>query len=171
MFVVQIYIATLLGVSGVAKINYPLSFIRVLRLYTPLNVQTLSFFGKSFSCAEIAIAILIVSGLFPKTISLVVLGLFVLFIFFKIRIFLSPSNNGCGCNGFRYERPVDSADLTVSCIYVILSAFNVWCVTKFTINNSWRVAVVLVFCTLIAYLLTKVYTKRQNKQLEEYSGT
>lgn len=142
---IEIYLAITLGVSGLAKAEYPDQFEATLRRHGILPKRTLRAASRLIPIFEIVVAALLVTGIAPRPSASVALVLFLSFLLTEIVLLATRQSNECGCYGVAFPRKVDAAGVAASTILVSLAAFHLWGVTQVTsVPWDWRMPGIVV---------------------------
>lgn len=120
-FVLDLYFAATLGVSGIAKVESPRSFAATLRQQGILPRQAIGSVSRVLPWAEIVLACALVAGLAPVPVASVVLALFVGFFAVETFLLITGRTADCGCYGNTRRQLVDGASLMTSAALVVLA--------------------------------------------------
>lgn len=151
---IEIYLAIILGVSGLAKAEYPDQFEATLRRHGILPKRTLWAASRFIPTLEIVVAALLVSGVAALLSAALALCLFLGFLVTEIILLSTRRSNECGCYGVAFPRKVDPAGVAASTILVSLAAFHLSEVTQVTsVPWDWRLPGIVVLGGGMLWLL------------------
>lgn len=97
----DIYLAAVLGTTGISKIDNPIHFVATLRTQYKLSPQIAQLLGKLFPWTELLLAMLLLlaTGEMKLVVTLAVFFLFLLFLTFHIIAQVRGLTQNCGCYG------------------------------------------------------------------------
>jgi len=122
----QLYLAAMLGVSGLAKLDAPQHFVTTLRVQRLWPAWLIAPVSWGLPWLEVAVAALLITGIFPTVTALLALLLFALFLSVETVLVVTQRATDCACFGIAYRQKVDGASLIVSGILVSLAALLLW---------------------------------------------
>ena len=162
-----VYLAAVIGVSGIAKLERPDLFAATLRLHRLLPPRTIAGVSISLPWIQIAVAAALVSsvgGLIP---SVVALGLFLCFVVVELILVLTKRATECGCYGVAYRIPVDAASVAASVILFLLAATHLALMAAFGPPPLLaRVAASAFMGTSGAILVLRTLGRRNRRHIE-----
>lgn len=162
---IEIYLAGMLGISGIAKLQDVDEFANTLRIHRILPTQSVKIVSRIFPWIEIILACFLVFGIFPLFTSALVCVLFATFLGIEVVLVVTRRATDCGCYGVAYRQKVDSASIVVSTLILSLTIFHLWLVTWIeSIDLAWRVPVIILFCTLVGWLLWRTLVVAKSEQ-------
>lgn len=160
-FVLSFYFAAVLGVSGLAKLERPGAFARVLKKQRIFPAWSVKGFSYSVPCGEIVLALVLASGAAPTLTAIVVLALFAGFLIIETILLTTKRSATCGCYGALLQRKVDVSSLLTSSILVCLAAVQLWLVlTAPTVDWRWRIVPAIIFYGLACWLSYRTLRRR-----------
>src|SRR5579872_628941 len=163
-FLLEMYFAAMLGVSGLTKLNDPLYFTNTLRQQGLLPPWSISPATKIFPWLEIILSLLLIAGIFAVWNALLLLALFVGFAGIKIVLIAKGYDKDCGCFGGAKPQQVDSLSITVAVVYVLLAGLHAWLIFHFPfISWLWRFPVLSIALIAVSYFTVRISIK--NKRL------
>lgn len=166
LLLLQVYMAAILFVSGLAKVVNPQQFSATLRRQRILPLWSINFVARILPWLEVILAILLVLEILPLLISVLTLFLFASFLITEVILVKKKRTKECGCFGMVYPQSIDSASITVSVIFVLLSFLNLWgVVTAETVTIGSRVVIITLFCLLGLWLALSTW---RNKRKARY---
>lgn len=158
---IQIYLAAILGVSGFAKIVDLETFAATLRNQRVLPIWGGKAVSRVVPWFEIALAILLVLGVFDVLINMLMFATFTCFLMIEIILVKTKRSRECGCYGIAYRRQVDNASLVVSSVFVVLAGFSLWgAFLVEPVNLVWRMSMSLIFGLCGLWLVSKTLYKK-----------
>ncbi len=171
-FALDLYFATVLGVSGLAKIDDPVHFALTLRQQRLLPEWSITGISYSLPWAEFLLAAALVLGVAPLLTGTLVLALFGVFLAVEVIVLSTGRTTSCGCFGRTHNRPVDAASVIVSVVLVLFAVFHLWAVyvsASSAIQWTWRIPAILLFSAGVAWLLGHVIRRHQTMTVQEVS--
>lgn len=144
LLLLQVYLATVLGVSGLAKAVNSKQFAVTLRSQRILPNWSIDWISYLVPWLAMLLALLLVVGVLPIVVGTITLLIFISFLIIEIILLKTKRNQQCGCYGMAHPQKVDEASVTVSIIFVTLAGFNLWGTLSWGIVSSlWRIPVIV----------------------------
>lgn len=131
LLVLSVYLAAVVGVSGIAKLERPDVFEAALRLHRLLPSQAVPWVATGLPWSQVAIAVLLVSGVGATVSALLLISLFSCFLAVELALVATKRATECGCYGVAYRLPVDAASVVASLILVLLAAAYVGLISMY----------------------------------------
>ena len=123
---IELYLAAMLGVSGLAKLDRPDAFAATLRRHRILPGWSIPAVSRFVPWLEVALALLLLMGVWEGAVTAVASLLFLSFLLIETILVATKRATECGCFGVAYPQKVDQASLVVSLILLGLAAFVCW---------------------------------------------
>jgi len=162
IFVLELYLAVTLGVSGLAKVADLSYFESVLKEQRILPLWSIQAASRISPWVEIALAFFLITGFFTVAASLLVVALFAFFL--GIKLFLLKKKNGadCGCLGRVNAQKVDGASVGASVILLLVAGIHFWLVMDIApIYWVWRAIGVIFVGGIMGMLLGRIIVKKR----------
>lgn len=157
----DLYFAALFGVAGLAKLNHPHHFITTLRQQGILPNWSIALVGYIVPRLEVAIAFLLIVGLFPQFTGIMLLLLCLGFLLIKLLLIHKRSTADCGCGSITHLQSVDGVSIVVSMVLFGLAIFHLWGVMTITpIDWLWRLPGVITFIFGGCWLIYRMFVLR-----------
>lgn len=126
-FVISLYLAAVLGVSGLAKLARPDHFAETLRIHEVLPWQIIEPFSRLFPMFEIFVSGWLLSGVSSTLAGLLALTQFAAFAFLESYLVVTHRATDCGCFGVAFRTKVDVISILVSAVQSGLAAVVILC--------------------------------------------
>lgn len=154
LLVVQLYLAAVLGVSGLAKLDSIAHFAATLDRYRLLPSWSIAPLAWITPIAEVAVAASLVLGTAAVATGLSAVVLFCGFLVLRIVLLTTKRVVDCGCHGRFYHEVVDGASIVVSIVLLLLAAFNLSAVWGgASVDAILRLPSVLGYAGVLAWIL------------------
>lgn len=148
-FVLDLYFAAVLVVSGFAKVENPADFAATMRRQRILPRWSLRSTSLVFPWLEIALAVTLIVGLIPVLTASFLCVLFTVFFGIQTRLLLGGRATDCGCFGQALQRRVDGASLLTSGALIVLTALHLWATLHgAALNWTWRLPSMILLCAV-----------------------
>lgn len=152
-FLLELYFAAMLGVSGLAKIEHPEQFANTLRRHDILPKWSIAGVSRAFPCLEVGIALLLIAGQARLLTAALVIILFASFAGTEIILVVTKRATECGCYGVAYPQKVDGASVFVFSLLIIAAAAHLGLVTIIpSVRWEWRLGGILLFGAYAVWL-------------------
>lgn len=162
-FVLELYFAAVLVVSGFAKVQSPASFASTLLRQHLLPQWSIRPISLVFPWVEVAFAGTLVVGLAPILAAFFLCALFVGFLSFEVVLVVTKRVTDCGCFGPALKRTVDGTSLSTSALLVALTALHAWAVFhSMIIGWTWRLLPTVMFCIVSGWMWLGAKRQRSN---------
>lgn len=120
-YVVTLYFACVLAVSGLSKLRDPQAFGATLGKHGLLPIQVIRPVAVGLPWGQVALAVVLPFGIFAQATSSLVLLLFVIFLAVEVFLVVSKRATDCGCYGVAFPQRVDMGSIASSAIQVALA--------------------------------------------------
>lgn len=142
----NVYFASVLGVTVLGKLEQPSTFAAVLRRNNILPSWGIDPVCRYFPWLELAVAGWLITGIAPVLASCTVNALFAGFLIVKVKMLLTRNTADCGCFGVAYAERVDKASIGTSVMFACLALAQLFLATQVSpVGLAWRIAVVTAF--------------------------
>lgn len=159
---IDLYLAAVLGVSGLAKVEHPQAFAATLRRHRVLPAESIPAVSRAIPWLEIGLATALVGGAFPIATTALAFALFVSFLLIEIVLVVTRRATDCGCYGVAYPQKVDRASLGVSGILIVLAAVGLWAASRIgPLGLEWRVPGIMGFAAAGFWAVWKMVRRRR----------
>jgi len=156
----RLYLALVLGVAGLAKIEDPTHFTALLRKQGLLSGRALNVVGSTFPWAELLLSALLVLGVFPSLSAAFTAITFIGFLIYDLILLAKKNNVECGCFGSASSRKVSRATAATSVILALVALVH-WHLQQRSIIPTWQqLPFIIGFLALEGWLLWKTIRKR-----------
>lgn len=125
---IEIYLAAMLGVSGLAKMDAPAHFEATLLRHRLLPGWSVRPVSRAVPWLEVALALALVAGIAPVITGAMTALLLACFLAVETALVITHRATECSCFGVAYRVPVDGASLVVSLILLSLAGLHLWIV-------------------------------------------
>ncbi len=160
--VLAFYFATVLGVSGLAKIEQPAAFassLRKQRIFPRWSITSISFL---IPWGEIVLAIMLVLRVNYVFTTALVLTLFAGFLIIEAILLITKRTAACGCYGTVFTQKVDAGSLVTSFAFVCFATLQLWiALTISPANWGWHLVPAIVFFITGWLLLQRTMRRRR----------
>ncbi len=161
IFAIELYLACVLSVAGLAKIEHRAYFAAQLRSQRLLPDWLAAAIAALFPWCEVLLALALVAGVFPRVAALLTGGVFLLFLAIKCLLFTFGKVSECSCFGPVYPQPVDLSHLVAALILVALAALPIWATqATLLIAWPWRASGLLLMVGMIGWVLRCIWLRR-----------
>lgn len=144
LLTLDLYLATMLGISGLAKLDDLDYFASTLHHHRILPKWSIYAASRLVPWVEVIVALLLIIGELSIATSIVVLALFVIFLITETILVITKRATNCGCYGVAYPQKVDGASIVVSLVLVALAGFHLWLVMSVApVDIAWRLPIIL----------------------------
>lgn len=162
-FILELYFAAMLGVSGLAKAEQPERFADTLTRHRILPRWSVYPVSRLFPWAEVALAGLLVVGLAPLAAAIATLTLFAIFGVIETVLVLTKRATECGCYGVAYPQRVDHASIATSAILTMLAITHLWLTGHVApVSWYWRLGGSILFLAAGAWLGWRILTRQRS---------
>lgn len=159
---IELYLAAMLGVSGLAKVEQPGHFAATLRRHRILPAWSIPAVSRVLPWLELAVACSLVAGVVLRPAAVLVLVLFASFLVVEVVLVVTKRATDCGCYGVAYPQKVDRASIMVSAVFVTLAAFHLWAVTGVApVSADWRLPGIAIFGAAVCWALWRMASRRR----------
>lgn len=166
-----VYFSSLLSVSGLAKLDQVSHFAATLRQQRFLPHWSIKGVSKVFPWAEIAVAILIITGISPRISGAILATLFGIFLFINMFIVLTKRTSKCGCYGIAFNKNVDGASVITSALLFLLASIYLLASNRgFPPNAPLRIIAEIFLLCLIGWLSFRIL-KRKRKNRRSFASS
>lgn len=157
LFGLELYLAAMLSISGLAKLVHPNQFKATLNQHRILPQRSVWLVGMFFPVFEILVAGFLLSGMARIFTAVVVLILFVSFLIIKLILTITSSTTDCGCYGTAHIQQIDNASIGVSVVLVLIATFHLWASSwALPVFWSWRLFAIILYAAIGCWLLWRV---------------
>jgi hypothetical protein len=126
-YVLALYFAAVLGISGLSKMADPVRFRQALAQQGFWPLWTRPYLSAVIPSTEIVLAFLLVTGWSQLLVGVAVVVLFAAFLALKVFLFATKSEADCGCStGAKQAEPVDLTSVLVSIVLVLGAMIHLW---------------------------------------------
>lgn len=168
-FAFELYFALIFSVSSLGKLDDPAHFSVVLRQQRILPSWSIQVVSEFLPWVEIAVAILLISGMAPLASAVAAAMLFVIFLTVKIILLVTKDSVDCGCYGDSQLDRVDTASLVVSTLFVLFAGIHLWLIRQtVSVDWQWRVFAVVLFLAAGAFFFKRIFARRSTLQLTPF---
>lgn len=158
---IELYLAAMLGVSGLAKLDRPDAFAATLRRHRILPGWSIPAVSRLVPWLEVVVALLLLTGVCEGAVTAVASLLFLSFLLMEAILVATKRATECGCFGLAYPQKVDKASLVVSLILLGLAAFACWAaLTQPPVNPIGRSLLLLLGGGAGFWLAWRLWRKR-----------
>ncbi len=133
----DLYLAGILGVAGIAKMEYPEQFAASLRRYRLIPRWGIARFSRLFPCGEVILACALMLGAAPLMTAVATLMLFLMFLAVEAKILHERRGESCGCFGDTITNTVDGASIATSALCIVLAMLHLYLVTTGGETSNW----------------------------------
>lgn len=171
-FVLELYFAVILVVSGLTKINNPQYFVKTLRRQKLLPSWSIIPSAKVFPWVEISIAFLLLIGITANVGAIFLFILFAGFLSMKVYLFVTKRVEDCGCYGDANPKQIDTASICVSVVLVLLAIVHLWLVmVEPTVNLMWRVTSSILLFMISGFIMGRIIVKHSQSSFQKSLNT
>jgi hypothetical protein len=161
---IELYLAAMLGVSGLAKIEHPGHFAATLRRHRILPNWTIEGVSRIVPWLEVVIAVLLVVGLAPVPTALFTVLLFTSFLTIEVMLVVTNRATECGCYGLAYSQKVDYASIVASIFLVSVAILHLWGIIQFEpVAMFLRFLAILLFGSASSWLVWRMWLKSRQR--------
>lgn len=142
-FVLDLYLAAVLGISGLTKVKEPAEFATTLYRHRILPSWSIPGISRVLPWIEVALASALVIGLATLLTAALVLILVGAFFIIETILLVNGSATKCGCYGTGHAGKVDGASVLTSAALVGIAALHLWAVHDGgRVAWAWRLAAI-----------------------------
>lgn len=154
LFAFSVYFGAMLTVSGLTKLDNPDYFLKALRLYGIFPKWLIRFVATVFPWFELALAVVLVAGIFQHASAAVSLMLFTSFLVLELILLSMGKAVPCGCYGLAFPRKVDSTSVVTSALLVSLAGihFHLAGIGDVMVPPAWRALAVAALMAVILFM-------------------
>lgn len=161
-YLLDLYFAAVLGISGIAKLEQRGRFASTLRQHRLLPSWSVRAISSIFPFVEIAVAAMLVTGIAAEFFISAVLALFCAFFVVEMILWVTKRSEDCGCYGVAFVQKVGRATVATSALLVCLAALRIWMETRSSAEGgSWRLIAGCTFVLFATALMLRVVQRRQ----------
>jgi len=160
-YTVRFYFATVLAVSGLAKVYRREEFSRTLRRQGVLPTWAIRPVACIVPWLEIVLGGLLFAGTMVVATAAAVLILFIGFSGVRAALFANGSAAGCGCCGTNGSR-VDGARILESAVLVGLAGFQFWSASWInSLPTIWQICLLAAFAGTVSWAVWRIAERRE----------
>ncbi|MGH2459202.1 MAG: MauE/DoxX family redox-associated membrane protein [Chloroflexota bacterium] len=171
-FILELYFAAMLGVSGLAKAEQPERFADTLRRHRILPRQSIDLVSRLFPWAEVALAGLLVTGEAQHAAAIATVAIFATFSAIEVVLVTTKRATECGCYGVAYSQRVDHASVATSTVLTVVAATHLWLVGHATpVDWQWRLGGSILLLVAGAWIGWRILSRKRSWRPRGNPGT
>lgn len=164
--VLGFYFAAVLGVSGLAKLEWREYFAATLRRHQLLPAWSIGSVSRNFPFLEVLVAVMLVAGVAPIFTATVVVVLFSGFLVIEMLLLRIKRTDDCGCYGGAHPQRVEGPSLVAGAILVFLAVLHLWVVAQGTrADRRWRLGGGVLYFGIGGWLVWRMWGRRQRRRV------
>lgn len=161
-FALDLYLAAVLGISGLTKIKEPAEFAATLYRHHILPSWSIPGISRVCPWVEVALAAALVVGLAPLLTAALVVILIGTFCMIETIPLVNGSATNCGCYGTGHARKVDGSSVLTSAALIGIAALHLWAVHDGEqVAWPWRLPAIALCGGAGLWLLWRVMRRRR----------
>jgi len=170
-FLLDCYLALVLGISGMAKIDRPRLFAVTLRRHGILPGWSIDPGSRVFPWVEALVAYALIANVVPMFIAIATLVFFGGFLAIEGILVVTKRTADCGCYGGAHRQQVDGTSVATSMLLVVFAAVHLRLVAhEGSVDWQWRLVAGIAFVIAGLWLVQRSVTRHRMSHRLAQSG-
>jgi len=170
-FLLDCYLALVLGISGMAKIDRPRLFAVTLRRHGILPGWSIDPVSRGFPWIEVLVAYALIANVMPMFIAIATLVFFGGFLAIEGILVAMKRTVDCGCYGGAHRQQVDGASVATSMLLVVFAVVHLRLVAhEGSVDWQWRLVAGIAFVIAGLYLVQRSVARHRLSHRLAQSG-
>lgn len=160
------YMAAMLGVSGIAKLERPDMFRMTLRRHMLLPDWSIPAATWLVPSLQVSASILLVLGVVPVAAAILAAGLFTGFFVTECLLLMSGRTTECGCFGVAYRMPVTGSSAVASLVLVVIAVSYILMVQAgHTVSSiELRAPVIALYSAATVTVASRIWSRNRSRR-------